>query len=90
MNWPVNPVIRAASSHVSTKKALECWFVERIEAAGLFDADQRAKQLLILLDGAITQMLTHRDIAYADAAAAAAINCLGLLSPANRTQRLAS
>jgi AcrR family transcriptional regulator len=84
---PGHPACAVARRH---KKTLERWIAERMEAAGLLEADRRAKQLLILLDGAITQMLTHREIIYADVAAAAAISSLGLVSSIDQRPRLAS
>lgn len=76
---PGHPACVLARRH---KKALEQWFAERIDAAGIKQANERARELLILLDGAITQMLTHREPAYADAALGAAFASLGLESRA--------
>jgi AcrR family transcriptional regulator len=72
---PGHPACVLARRH---KKGLEQWFEEQIEAAGISKADERARELLVLMDGAITQMLTHRDPIYAEAALRAALVCLGL------------
>jgi AcrR family transcriptional regulator len=72
---PGHPACALARRH---KRALERWFAERIDAAGIAQANERARELSILLDGAITQMLTHREPAYAEAATGAALASLGL------------
>lgn len=68
---PGHPAFQFARQH---KKALESWFAARINAAGIDRPDERAKQLMIVLDGAITQVLIHRDPIYPEVAANAAIN----------------
>jgi hypothetical protein len=44
----------------------------RIAAEGLSDPNLRARQLMLLFDGAFSSMLVHRDPAYAEAAGLAA------------------
>jgi AcrR family transcriptional regulator len=66
---PGHPAFAVASAH---KRRLEAWLAGRIAAAGLPEPSLRARQLIVLLDGAVAQMLIHRDPAYAEAAAAAA------------------
>lgn len=66
---PGHPAVKAASAH---KKKLEAEFVRRIEAAGLSKPDLRARQIVLLFDGAFSSMLVHRDPAYAEAAGEAA------------------
>lgn len=54
------------------KHAFEQWLEDRLAAADVEQPAQLAQQLMVLLDGAITQLLIHRDPSYASAAAAAA------------------
>lgn len=51
---------------------LEAEFEHRIAADGLSDAATRARQIMLLFDGAFSSMLVHRDPAYAEAAGQAA------------------
>jgi hypothetical protein len=57
--------LRIGSSH---KKKFEAWLADRISAEGLDTAALRARQLMVLLDGAVAQMLIYRDPSYARAA----------------------
>lgn len=66
---PGHPALKAASAH---KKKLEAEFERRIAAAGLSDPAFRARQLILLFDGAFSSMQMHRDPSYAEAAGAAA------------------
>ncbi len=66
---PGHPALKIGSAH---KKRLEAWLEGRIAATGLSDPALRARQVMILLDGAAAQVLIHRDPAYALAAGQAA------------------
>ena len=66
---PGHPAVKAGAAH---KKKLEAEFARRIAAEGLSDPDLRARQLMLLFDGAFSSMLLHRDPAYAEAAGLAA------------------
>jgi len=66
---PGHPAVKAGAAH---KKKLEAEFARRITAEGLSDPDLRARQLMLLFDGAFSSMLVHRDPAYAEAAGLAA------------------
>jgi len=66
---PGHPALKIASAH---KKRLEAWLKGRVAATGLSEPALRARQVMILLDGAATQVLIHRDPAYALAAGQAA------------------
>ncbi|MDO8879010.1 MAG: helix-turn-helix domain-containing protein [Pseudolabrys sp.] len=67
---PGHPALKAGSAH---KKKLEAEFAARFAAAGLDDAALRARQVMLLFDGAFSAMLTHRDPSYAEAAGQAAM-----------------
>ena len=66
---PGHPALKIASAH---KKRLEAWLKGRIAATGLSEPALRARQVMILIDGAAAQVLIHRDPAYALAAGQAA------------------
>ena len=66
---PGHPALKIGSAH---KKRLEAWLEGRIAAKGLGEPALRARQVMILLDGAAAQVLIHRDPAYALAAGQAA------------------
>jgi len=67
---PGHPAVKAASAH---KKKVEAEFERRIAAAGLSDPAARARQLMLLFDGAFSSMQVHHDASYAEAAGAAAV-----------------
>ena len=66
---PGHPALKIGSAH---KKRVEAWVEGRIAAKGLREPALRARQVMILLDGAAAQVLIHRDPAYALAAGQAA------------------
>jgi AcrR family transcriptional regulator len=66
---PGHPALKIGSAH---KKRVEKWLEGRIAAKGLNEPALRARQVMILLDGAAAQVLIHRDPAYALAAGQAA------------------
>ena len=70
---PGHPALKIASEH---KKRFELWLVERINAEGLDAAPLRARQVVIVLEGAVAQMLLHRDPSYVRAAGQIAASLL--------------
>ncbi len=68
---PGHPALKAGAAH---KKKLEAEFASRFAQAGLADPEMRARQVMLLFDGAFSAMLTHRDASYAEAAAQAAMD----------------
>lgn len=66
---PGHPALKTGSAH---KKRVEAWLESRIATTGLSEPALRARQVMILLDGAAAQVLIHRDPAYALAAGQAA------------------
>lgn len=54
------------------KAAVEQWLIEAITAAGVRSAHQRAREIMLLTEGAMVLMLIHGDRSYAKAAALAA------------------
>ena len=69
-NKPGHPAMKAASWH---KKNVEQWLTEAFSAAGLNAPALTARQVFLLLEGALSSMLIHHDPAYiTDAGQAAA------------------
>jgi len=62
---PGHPAIKAGAAH---KKKFEAWMAGTLARDGLRDAEKIARQIVILLDGAATVMLIHRDTAYVETA----------------------
>jgi AcrR family transcriptional regulator len=73
-NVPGHPAIRIARAH---KSNVEKWLSDSLATEGRQDCDALARELMILVDGAVTQMLLHRDSSYARAAGRAAHAILG-------------
>jgi len=68
-NMPGHPAVRVGAAH---KKKFEAWLAQMIAADGRSDAPVLARQVVLLMDGAFSTMLVHRDPAYIEAAGAAA------------------
>ena len=64
-NTPGHPAIKAGAAH---KKRFEAWLTDILARDDVRDAGRVARQIVILLDGAATVMLIHRDVAYVEAA----------------------
>jgi AcrR family transcriptional regulator len=75
-NTPAHPAVKAGAAH---KKRFEAWLEAALRDHGVGGAEALARQLVILLDGATTVMLIHRDLDYVDAAGRLA---LGLVEQA--------
>lgn len=72
-NMPGHPAVKVGAAH---KRKFETWLTGMIAAAGLPDADMLGRQVVLLMDGAFSTMLVHRDPAYVEAAGAAAATLL--------------
>jgi AcrR family transcriptional regulator len=66
---PGHPAVVMAADH---KKRIEGWLAEELRSGGVPEPALAARQVMILLEGAIAQMLIHRDVAYSQAAGQAA------------------
>jgi AcrR family transcriptional regulator len=73
-NLPGHPAYLAARKH---KRTFEAWFAGLLKVEGRSNCDSLARVLMVLLDGAIVQVLIHKDPNYARAAASAARELLG-------------
>ena len=70
---PGHPAVAAGAAH---KKRFEAWLQSVIAENGIPDAADRARQILILLEGAVSVLQFHRDPAYAEAAGRVAASLL--------------
>jgi AcrR family transcriptional regulator len=70
---PGHPAIAVASRH---KKCFEQLFVELLRSEGVSQSALVARQLMVLLDGAITEILIHHDYSYAEVAGDAAMTLI--------------
>lgn len=66
---PGHPAVKAGAAH---KKNFEAWLTSVLADEGLEDAEGAARKIVVLLDGAASTMLIHRDPAYVEAAGAVA------------------
>jgi AcrR family transcriptional regulator len=73
VDTPGHPAVKIAGLH---KKKTEAWLAEVTAADGQPDADQLARQVVLLMDGAFSTMLVHRDVAYIQSAGHAAAKLL--------------
>lgn len=79
---PGHPAVRIGARH---KAGFARWLAEEIAAAGYDDAENLAREVLLLLDGAFSASLVHRDPAWFDAAGRAAAGLVGLRRPGQCT-----
>ncbi len=68
-NLPGHPAIRIGARH---KAGFERWLAGACAEHGVIAADELARQIVLLMDGAFSVMLVHRDPAYVEAAGRAA------------------
>lgn len=72
---PGHPAHAVARRH---KKTLESWWVELLAKRGISSPAERARQLVLLLEGAAALTLIHRDRSYLESAANAAKTLIAL------------
>jgi AcrR family transcriptional regulator len=72
-DMPGHPAVKAGARH---KKKFEAWLAERIAEADPAGAEQKARQIVLLMDGAFAIMLIHRDPSYIETAGQAAKSLL--------------
>jgi AcrR family transcriptional regulator len=70
---PGHPARRIASRH---KAAVEAWYAELLTKAGVLLPSERAREVMLLVEGATALILIHGDRGYADAAARAALKLI--------------
>ena len=75
-NMHGHPALTAARTH---KTRCEQWLLEIVTEEGHSNADTIARALMVLIDGAVSQIVIHRDAKYAASAAFAAGSLLSSL-----------
>ncbi|MBR1091116.1 TetR/AcrR family transcriptional regulator [Bradyrhizobium manausense] len=70
-NTPAHPAVKAGAAH---KKRFEAWLEAELRDQDITDAAALARQIVILLDGATTVMLIHRDLDYVETAGRMALD----------------
>jgi AcrR family transcriptional regulator len=78
-NTPGHPALKTGAAH---KKRFEAWLADTLTHEGISNAKAAAQSIVVLLDGAASVMLVHRDPAYVEAAGAVAAS---LVEPAGAT-----
>lgn len=68
-NLPGHPAITVGRAH---KKKFEDWLGQTFAEAGIANAPELARQVVVLMDGSFATVLLHRDPAYMEAAGDAA------------------
>jgi AcrR family transcriptional regulator len=80
-NLPGHPAMKIGSAH---KKTFEGWLAAQFQQNRIDNPAAIARQVVLLMDGAFSTMLVHRDAAYAEEAGRAARSivrsCIGALS----------
>lgn len=80
-NLPGHPAMKVGAAH---KLKFEVWLSEKITDAGCARADDLARQVVLLMDGAFSTMLVHRDAAYIETAGQAASALIRAQLPGGR------
>ncbi|TKT74912.1 TetR/AcrR family transcriptional regulator [Aquamicrobium sp. LC103] len=73
VDTPGHPAVKLAGLH---KKKLEAWLAGIIAVDGRAQAEELARQIVLLMDGSFSAMLVHRDAAYIESAGDAAVALL--------------
>lgn len=84
---PGHPAIKAGAAH---KKRFEAWMADALARDGVRDAVRIARQIVILLDGAATVMLIHREAAYVETAGDVAADLIEQSGAAKKPRLTAS
>ena len=85
INLPGHPAILAGRLH---KKRVEDWFCSILDPSGQSEPARRtARQLILLLDGAFSVVLLHRDASYMESAGEAAASLVRAMGPVRNAGR---
>ncbi len=68
-NMPGHPAIKIGAAH---KKRFESWLTDILRNENIEEPELLARQIVLLMDGAFSTMLVHRDPAYIETAGLAA------------------
>ncbi len=69
VDQPGHPALKIGANH---KKEVEAWFANLLSCAGSADAEEVARQISLLIDGAFSQVMLYRDPVYMRTAGKAA------------------
>jgi hypothetical protein len=72
-NLPGHPAMKIGAAH---KKKFESWLAQEFASRGIAGASHLARQITVLMDGAFSTMLVHRDPSYAGIAGVTARNLI--------------
>lgn len=75
---PGHPARAAARRHKAT---VEAWLAEELAAGGVADAEETARQIMLLSEGCLSLILIHGDTSYAGTAADVAKRLIGTPMP---------
>jgi AcrR family transcriptional regulator len=75
---PGHPAIKAGARH---KRSFEAWLAEELSKASVADAEELAREVVILMDGAFAIALVHRNPEYFEAAGRAATRLVAASMP---------
>ncbi|GAB5470930.1 MAG: TetR/AcrR family transcriptional regulator [Rhodospirillales bacterium] len=64
-NMPGHPAVAVGAAH---KKKFETWLTARYQEAGAVSPSELGRSVALLMEGAFSSMLIHREAAYAEAA----------------------
>ncbi|GIT89510.1 TetR/AcrR family transcriptional regulator [Roseobacter sp. OBYS 0001] len=64
-NMPGHPAMKVGAAH---KKKFEAWLSDVFDSYSVAKPDELARQIVLLMDGAFSTMLVHRDPAYIEEA----------------------
>lgn len=70
---PGHPARRAANDH---KYAVEAWLACELKLLGALNAQELARQVMLLIEGSMSLILIHGDASYAKSAARAAVRLI--------------
>lgn len=87
VDMPGHPAVVMAADH---KKRFEAWLADAFEEAGYLEPAELGQQIVTLTEGAIAQILIHRDVSYALAAGRAAALVVSASALARSPRKIAS
>jgi AcrR family transcriptional regulator len=83
-NLPGHPAIKIGAAH---KRKFEGWLRSSFDAEGIREAEQLARQIVLLLDGSFAVVLLHRDASYMETAGEAASSLVDAALRASRARK---
>ena len=72
MPWLNSPICAATPRARKHKSAVEKWIADELASTGILSPGERAREVMLLTEGAMALMLIHGDPGWANSAAQAA------------------